>query len=96
MEFIIELIVIFIVNLTLLFIIKKHPNLLFNSIGKIHVDPKTGLGRFELESKYVENLKNDGVDVKFIVGPGLFHIYPLFPIPEARTAFNELKKEIID
>ena len=46
--------------------------------------------------KYVENLKNDGVDVKFIVGPGLFHIYPLFPIPEARTAFNELKKEIID
>lgn len=46
--------------------------------------------------KYVENLKNDGVDVKFIVGPELFHIYPLFPIPEARTAFNELKKEIID
>ena len=45
--------------------------------------------------KYVENLKNDCVDVKFIVGPGLFHIYPLFPIPEARTAFNELKKEII-
>ena len=45
--------------------------------------------------KYVENLKNDGVDVKFIVGSGLFHIYPLFPIPEARTAFNELKKEII-
>ena len=46
--------------------------------------------------KYVENLKNDGVDVKFIVGLELFHIYPLFPIPEARTAFNELKKEIID
>lgn len=46
--------------------------------------------------KYVENLKNDSVNVKFIVGPGLFHIYPLFPIPEARTAFNELKKEIID
>lgn len=66
MEFIIELIVIFIVNLTLLFIIKKHPNLLFNSIGKIHVDPKTGLGRFELESKYVENLKNNYVIMKVI------------------------------
>lgn len=66
MEFVIELIVVFLVNLTLLHIIKKHPNLLFNSIGKIHVDPKTGLGRFELETKYVENLKNDYVILKVI------------------------------
>lgn len=66
MEFVIELIVIFLVNLTLLHIIKKHPNLLFNNIGKIHVDPKTGLGRFELETKYVENLKNDYVILKVI------------------------------
>lgn len=45
--------------------------------------------------KYVENLKNDDVDVKFITGEGLFHIYPMFPIPEARTAFKEIKKEIM-
>lgn len=45
--------------------------------------------------KYVDNLKNDGVNVKLIVGSGLFHIYPLFPMPEARDAFKEIKKEII-
>jgi len=45
--------------------------------------------------KYVENLKKDGVDVKFMTGEGLFHIYPLFPSPEARSAFKEIKKEII-
>lgn len=46
--------------------------------------------------KYVENLKNDGVNVKLITGNGLFHIYPLFPIPEAIEAFKEIKNEIID
>ena len=45
--------------------------------------------------KYVENLKRDGVDVKLITGSGLFHIYPLFPMPEAYSAFKEIKKEII-
>ena len=45
--------------------------------------------------KYVQNLKERGVDVRFIVGKGLFHIYPLFPIPEAKNAFKEMKKEII-
>lgn len=44
--------------------------------------------------KYVDNLRNDGVDVKFIKCNGMFHIYPLFPIPEARKAFKEIKKEI--
>ena len=45
--------------------------------------------------KYVQHLKESGVDVRFIVGKGLFHIYPLFPIPEAKKAFKEMKKEII-
>ena len=45
--------------------------------------------------KYVEKLKKDNVDFKFVVGKGLFHIYPLFPIPEARKAFKEIKKEIM-
>lgn len=46
--------------------------------------------------EYVDNLKDDGVDVKFITGEGLFHIYPLFPSPEARRAFKEVKKEIMN
>ena len=46
--------------------------------------------------QYVENLKKDGVDVRFITGHGLFHIYPMFPIPEARKAFGEVKKEILE
>ncbi|WP_297828470.1 alpha/beta hydrolase [uncultured Methanobrevibacter sp.] len=45
--------------------------------------------------RYVKNLEGDGVNVKFITGNGLFHIYPLFPIPEARSAFKEIK-EILD
>ena len=44
--------------------------------------------------KYVENLKRDGVDVKFVEGNGLFHIYPMFPMPEARKAFKKIEKEI--
>ncbi|WP_458456925.1 alpha/beta hydrolase [Methanobrevibacter sp.] len=45
--------------------------------------------------KYVESIRDDGVDVRFITGEGLFHIYPLFPSPEARNAFKEVKKEIM-
>lgn len=44
--------------------------------------------------RYVEKLKTDEVDVKFITGEGLFHIYPLFPMPEAKKAFEIIKKEI--
>ena len=46
--------------------------------------------------RYVENLKNDGVNVKLVTGSGLFHIYPLFPMPEAYSAFKEIKNEIMD
>lgn len=44
---------------------------------------------------YVKHLKRDGINVKFIKGEGLFHIYPLFPIPEAKEALDKIKKEII-
>ena len=42
--------------------------------------------------EYVENCDN----VRLVTGESLFHIYPLFPIPEAKKAFKEIKKEIID
>ena len=45
---------------------------------------------------YVEKLEENDVNVKFITGKGLFHIYPLFPIPEAKKAFKEVKKEIME
>lgn len=45
--------------------------------------------------KYAENLERDNVDYRLIVGEGLFHIYPLFPMPETRTAFKEIKHEIM-
>ena len=41
--------------------------------------------------KYVEDCKN----ARLVVGKDLFHIYPLFPIPEAKKAFKEIEKEII-
>lgn len=43
--------------------------------------------------QFYENLEKSGVESRLIVGNGMFHIYPLFPIPEARHAFKELKKE---
>ncbi|WP_458455030.1 alpha/beta hydrolase fold domain-containing protein [Methanobrevibacter sp.] len=46
--------------------------------------------------KYCDCLKDDGVDFRLIVGEGLFHIYPLFPIPEAKNAFREIEKELLD
>ena len=44
--------------------------------------------------KYYSKLVNDSVDAKLIVGESLFHIYPLFPIPEAWTILKEIKKEL--
>lgn len=46
--------------------------------------------------RYVQNLKRDNVDVKLIIGEGLFHIYPLFPVPEAKDAFRIVKKELCE
>ena len=45
--------------------------------------------------KYGESLESSNVKYRLIVGKELFHIYPLFPIPEARDAFKEIKKEIM-
>ena len=45
-------------------------------------------------NKFVDKLKKDGVNAKLSVGEGMFHIYPLFPSPEAREAFKEIKNEI--
>lgn len=41
--------------------------------------------------KYAEECKN----VQLVTGEDLFHIYPLFPILEAKKAFKEIEKEIM-
>lgn len=46
--------------------------------------------------KYVSKLKDEDVNVRFIEAEGLFHVYPMFPMPEARKAFKEIEKEIIN
>jgi hypothetical protein len=28
--------------------------------------------------------------MEYVVGPGLVHVYPLLPIPEARAAFDRI------
>lgn len=43
---------------------------------------------------YYEKLVCDGVDAELVTGEGLFHIYPLFPIPEAVNALKIIKKRI--
>ena len=42
---------------------------------------------------FYEKIVDSGVDASLIVGNGLFHIYPMFPSPEARDAFKKIKKE---
>lgn len=44
--------------------------------------------------EYYEKLVDDDVDAKLIVGGDLFHVYPLFPIPEAISILKEIKKEM--
>ena len=43
--------------------------------------------------RYYEKLIENGGDARLIVGSGMFHIYPLFPSPEAWDALKEIKKE---
>ena len=43
--------------------------------------------------KYADKLKENDVDFRLITGEAMFHIYPLFPIPEAKGAFDELISE---
>ena len=43
-------------------------------------------------NKYVEKLKNDGVDAKLSVGEEMFHIYPVFPISESNQVVKEIQE----
>lgn len=43
--------------------------------------------------EYYEKLVKNGVDAELVVGEDLFHIYPLFPIPEAISIIKKIRKE---
>lgn len=43
---------------------------------------------------YYKKLVEHDVDVELVVGEDLFHIYPLFPIPEAIGVLKKIKKEM--
>ena len=42
--------------------------------------------------KYVEKLKNDGVNAKMSIGEEMFHIYPVFPISESNQVVKEIQE----
>lgn len=44
--------------------------------------------------KYYKKLKADGIDANLIVGEKMNHVYPLFPIPEAKVAFEQIVEQI--
>lgn len=44
--------------------------------------------------EYYEKIADNGVDAELIVGEEMFHIYPLFPIPEAIGVLKKIKKEM--
>lgn len=52
-------------------------------------------GDKEIFYKDIEKYVGDCNNARLITGEGLFHIYPLFPIPEAKNAFKEIEKEIM-
>lgn len=51
-------------------------------------------GENEIFYKDIKKYVEDCDSAKLVTGKGLFHIYPLFPIPEAKKAFKEIKKQI--
>ena len=53
-------------------------------------------GSNEIFYKDIVKYKENNANARLITGEGLFHIYPLFPMPEAKKAFSEIKKEIME
>ena len=49
----------------------------------------------DLEAFY-EKLDSAGVDAKLVVGEGMDHVYPLYPIPEADSAMKEIVRFITE
>ncbi|WP_267200804.1 alpha/beta hydrolase fold domain-containing protein [Limosilactobacillus kribbianus] len=45
-------------------------------------------------ARLVEKLKTAGIPVHFTIGRGMFHIYPLYPVPEAEKAMQQVKKVV--
>lgn len=45
---------------------------------------------------FVQRLREAGIPVRFGVGRGLFHIYPLYQLPEAKAVMEQVVTIIND
>ena len=43
---------------------------------------------------FYEKLHSAGTKAELIIGQNMNHVYPLYPIPEAKTAFGRIIKEL--
>ncbi len=73
---------------------------LFGDVSKL---PKTTIfvGTHEIfqsdVTEFYNKLKDNGIDAELIVGEGMTHVYPLYPlVPEAKEAFNHIVDVILD
>ena len=67
-----------------------------SNLAKTLIFAGTGEIFYKDIKRYAEKLEAEGVDVKLVTEEGMFHIYPLFPIPEAKKVFKDIKKEMND
>ena len=43
---------------------------------------------------FYEKMKKDGVDVELLVGEGMNHVFPIYGLPESKTAIERIDREI--
>ena len=58
----------------------------------VHVYAGTREIMYPDAARLVERLKNSRIPVNFTVGRGMFHIYPLYPVPEADVVMKQVVK----
>ena len=47
--------------------------------------------------KFYNKLKDSGIDAELIVGEGMIHVYPIYPlVPESKEAFKKIVETILD
>lgn len=63
-----------------------------DQLRDVHVYAGTREIMYPDAARLVERLKNSRIPVNFTVGRGMFHIYPLYPVPEADVVMKQVVK----
>lgn len=63
-----------------------------DQLRDVHVYAGTREIMYPDAARLVEKLKENRIPVHFTVGRGMFHIYPLYPVPEADTVMKQVVK----